>query len=227
VYQCARQGHSWREGVADSLLKSRKVRRLVFASHDEPLVGRFRAILGPCGIEVMSLTEVGLPQPSGSNRGLSDSATAKAAVVAAITGIPAIGHARGFRIDPMLRYGGGGPQWSWPFPWPYASEELAAELEQADAALNASGYCGPDDRGAYFRSVLALVWPDLESLIFEGRFEGQFGVWGCSHGSADLVEDYFVPDGETVALASLTDAARQLSCDQEQAFEALRRALSD
>jgi len=226
VYQCARQGHSWWEGVADSLLKSRKVRRLVFASHDEPLLGRFRAILGPCGIEVMSLTEVGLPQPRGSDRGLVDSATAQAAVVAATTAIPAIGHARGFCIDPMLRYGGGGPQWSWPFPWPYASEELAAELKQADAALNASGYCGPDDRGAYFRCVLALVWPDLESLIFEGRVEGQFGVWGCSHGSADLVEDYFVPNGETVALASLTDAARQLYWDQEQAFEALRGALS-
>ena len=227
MYQCARQGHSWREGVADSLLKSRKVRRLVFASHDESLVGRFRKIMGPCGIEVMSLTEVGLPQASASDRGLADSATAKAAVVAAITGIPAIGHARGFCIDPMLRYGGGGPQWSWPFPWPYASEELAAELEQADAALYASGYCGPDDRGAYFRSVLSLVWPDLESQVFERRLEGQFGVWGCSHGSADLIEDYFVPDGETVALASLTDAARQLYCDQKQAFEALRRALSD
>ena len=77
-----------------------------------------------------------------------------------------------------------------------------------------------------FSSVLSLVWPDLESLIFEGRLEGQFGVWGCSDGSADLVEDYFVPDGETVALASLTDEARQLYCDQEQAFEAVRRALS-
>ena len=226
MYQCARQGHSWREGVADSLLKSRKVRRLVFASHDEPLVARFREIMGPCGIEVMSLTEVGLPQASASDRGLADSATAKAAVVAAMTGIPAIGHARGFFIDPMLRYGGGGPQWFWPSPWPYASEELAAELEQADAALNASGYCGPDDRGASFRSVLSLVWPDLESLIFERRLEGQFGVWGCSHGPADLVEDYFVRDGETVALASLADAARQLYWDLEQAFEALRRALS-
>jgi len=182
--------------------------------------------MGPCGIEVMSLTEVGLPQASASDRGLADSATAKAAVVAAMTGIPAIGHARGFFIDPMLRYGGGGPQWFWPSPWPYASEELAAELEQADAALNASGYCGPDDRGASFRSVLSLVWPDLESLIFERRLEGQFGVWGCSHGPADLVEDYFVRDGETVALASLADAARQLYWDLEQAFEALRRALS-
>lgn len=213
------------EDVANRFLKSRKSRRLIFASHDDRLVSRFREVVGPCGIAVTSLTDVGLPEPMISTRGLLHSAARRAAVIAAMTDTPTIGHARRFHIDPLLRWGGGGPQWSWPTPWPYASEELAAELKQAHDALDAAGYCGPDDRGAYFRTILSLVWPDAQSEMFEGRIEGQFGAWGHCNKPGDLIADYFVPDGETVSLALLTDRARQGYLDQEQAFEALRRAL--
>src|SRR5262245_60452834 len=186
----------------------------------------FREVIGPCGIEVMSLTDVGLPEPSGSTRGPLDSATRKAAIVAAMTDTPAIGHARGFYIDPLLRWGGGGPQWCWSLPWPYGSEALATELWEAHRALDGMGYCGPDDRGAYFRTVLCLAWPDAESQTLEGRTAGQFGVWGHRNKPEDLVADYFVPDGERLPLASLTDETCPLSPDQEQAFEAFRRAVS-
>ena len=182
--------------------------------------------MGGCGVDVRSLTDVGLPEPSGSTRGPLQSATRKAAVVAAVTATPAVGLARGFYIDPMLRWGGGGPQWSWPLPWPHQNDALAAELWEAHHALDGMGYCGPDDRGAYFRTLLCLAWPDAHSLTFEGRAPGQFGVYGHRHKPDDLVADYFVPDDETVPLASLMDEARQLSPDQEQAFEAFRRALS-
>jgi XTP/dITP diphosphohydrolase len=174
----------------------------------------------------MSLTDVGLPEPSESPRGPLHTATRKAAVVAAITNRPAIGYVRALHIDPMLRWGGGGPQWSWPLPWPYGSADLAAELWTAHHALDAQGYCGPDDRGAYFRTVLCLAWPDAQSQISEGRFEGQFGTSRHGNKQGDLVADYFVPDGATVSLASLADKACQLSPDQEQAFEAFRTALS-
>ena len=72
-------------------MKSRNIRRLIFASHDDDLVSGFRKAIEGCGIEVRSLTDVGLPEPSGSNRGLLHSAARKAAVVAAITNTPAIG----------------------------------------------------------------------------------------------------------------------------------------
>ena len=144
-----------------------------------------------------------------------------------MTNTPTVAPARGFYIDPLLRWGGGGPQWFWPLPWPYATQELAAELRRADIDLDAMGYCGPDDRGAYFRSVLCLVWPDAESQVFEGRLAGQFGVYGGRNSAGDLIDDYFVPDGEAVALASLAVDARQRYSDVERAFEALREGLSD
>src|SRR5215510_5457240 len=145
------------ESVADRSLKSYNIRRLVFASHDVQLVGGFRRVVEGCGVEVMSLTDVGLPEPSGSARDPLRNATRKAAVVAAITYTPAIGLARWFHIDPLVRWGGGGPQWSWSIPWPYENEVLATELWEAHHALSGMGYCGPNDRGAYFRTLLCLV----------------------------------------------------------------------
>jgi hypothetical protein len=165
---------------------------------------------------------MGLPEPLGSERDAELSATIKARVVAAQADLPTLALARFFHIDPLLRWGGGGPQWSWPLPWAYADESLAAELAQAHHALDGQGYCGPDDRGAYFRSVLCLVWPDSETQLF---VEGQFGGWGRLRVSRNAVEDYFIPDGETIALACLPDQNRTLYADQERALQAFRAAL--
>lgn len=91
------------ESVADRSLKSCNIRQLVFASHDAQLVSGFRRAVEGCGVEVMSLTDVGLPEPSGSARDPLRNATRKAAIVAAITNAPAIGLARDFHIDPLAR----------------------------------------------------------------------------------------------------------------------------
>ena len=214
------------ESAATHLLKIAHIRRLILASHDDRLVNEFRKTIEHSGIEVISLTDVGLPEAGGSSRGPLHGATRRAAVVAAITNTPTIALARAFCIDPMLRWGGGGPQWSWPLPWPYKEEVLATESWDAHHALDRMGYCGPDDRGAYFRTLLCLVWPDAQSQTFDGRTEGQFGLWGHRHKPSDLVADYFVPDGEVVQLACLADEACQLSPDQKLAFKAFREALS-
>jgi XTP/dITP diphosphohydrolase len=218
------------------LLKSRGIRRLVFATHDEHLVSGFRDLIRPCGIEAVSLTELGLPEPSQHHNsqyarrrdGLLLSATSKATVIATMTDMPAIGHARGFYIDPMLRWGGGGPQWFWPIPWPHPIEDLGMEFDEADNTLNEGGYCGPDDRGAYFRSVLCLAWPDAEIEVYEGCIEGQVQTWDISSkGKGTLVgdpEQYFIPDGETAPLARLRP--KGLRPDQERAFARFRRAIS-
>jgi inosine/xanthosine triphosphate pyrophosphatase family protein len=225
------------EGVANSLLKSREVRRVVLASNDERVVSDLRDSIGPHGVEIVPFTEFGLPDPShfhGARRTKRRddallSATSKASVVATMTDMPTIGLARGFYIDPMLRWGGGGPQRYWPIPWPWASEELARELGEADDALIAYGCCGPDDRGAYFRTVLCLVWPDAESQTFEGLVEGQFQTCNGFNRPRNLVADpaqYFVPEGEAIALAHIGEEKRRQYSDQQRAFEAFRSAVA-
>lgn len=163
-------------------------------------------------------------EPSVSDRDVIQTLKIKTAVVLSETCIPALGYARSFRIDPLLLHGGGGPHWQWPVPWPGTKEELAAELVQADNALNGGGYCGRNDRGALFHTLLCLGWPDLRCQVFEGRMEGQFAQLFCGgRRSGSLTPDFqdcFVPKGETSALADL----HQRNLDEKQAIDALRHA---
>ena len=181
------------------------------------------------GIEVLPLADLCLPEPSVSDSDLYLPLKIKAAVISAEAHLPTIGCARSFMIDPLLRYGGGGPQWRWSVPWLGAKEDVVAELIQADNALNSGGYCGPDDRGAIIHTVLCLAWPDARTEVFEGRMKGQFAqLWYGRKNPSDLMPDFaecFVPDGETATIADLDGDLRQWNMDEKQAIDALRRAL--
>jgi len=102
-------------------------------------------------------------------------------------------------------------------------------MKGAADELNAGGYCGPDDRGAYFQCVLCLAWPDAEMRMFEGRAEGQF-VWPWSvtrHGRLILdLETCFVPESESIALSCLDGERRRKYSDEQRAFAAVGRGLS-
>ena len=74
-----------------------KSARIVFASRDQQVVERLREIVGPGGIEVLSLTDLALPEPSCPERHTARMAAYKATVIAALTDLPALGYARSFR----------------------------------------------------------------------------------------------------------------------------------
>src|SRR5262249_43249680 len=140
----------------------------------------------------MSLTAVGLPEPSGSG-GPLHRATRKAAVVAAIRNNPAIDHARSFYIDPLLRWRGGRP--NWPLLWPWESAGLAAELWGAHNAINAQRYCGPNDRGAYLRTVLCPQRPDLHAHFQHARKHRNRGcakIARCAEARVGRLSDHAV-----------------------------------
>lgn len=183
----------------------------------------------PVGIEVLSLVEVCLPEPTVTESDPYRAANAKAAAIMASTSFPAVGLARSFQIDPLLRYGGGGPQSRWPIPWPGTTEDLAAELFQADDLLNRGGYCGPDDRCAAFHTVLCLVGSDARSQSFEGRMAGQFASLSSKRmKSRAFVPDFadcFVPNGENDVIAELGGSLSEWSRDQQQAIDALRQGM--
>jgi inosine/xanthosine triphosphate pyrophosphatase family protein len=125
--------------------------------------------------------------------------------------VPALGFAQEFRINPLLRFGDDSdPQWTWPIPHSLCRSKLHAEIKKVGDELNRRGYCGPDDRGAFIRCVLCLIWPDMESLILEARVEGQLNAAVLEDGgeTADLFSEYLVPDEEERTLRSLSLAAQ-------------------
>jgi XTP/dITP diphosphohydrolase len=202
-------------------LKARPLRELVLATHDAQLAAECADFLKPVGASVFSLTDVCLPEPSGAGTAALDRATRKASAVAWFANMPALGFAQEFCISPLLRYSDDSPQWTWPLPHSAAISKIYAEIKKADDELNRGGYCGPDDRGAFFRCVLCLAWPDMENLVLEARIEGQLGALGPRENgnAADLFTNYFVPDGEERTISSLSRVARKR-------YSAFRRAIA-
>jgi len=58
------------------------------------------------------------------------------------------------------------------------------------------------DRSAYFASTLALVWPDGEHVVVEGRAVGKL-TWPPRGQMGFGYDPIFVPDGETQTYAEL------------------------
>ncbi len=211
-----------RERVANTtILKVRPLTKLVLATHDTQVAALCADVLQPAGVTLLSLTDVGLPEPAESGSTTLNHAIGKASVVAWFAGTPALGIAQEFGIDPQLRYVDvNGPRWTWPIPLS-SRAEIYAEIKMAHDELNRGGYCGPDDRGAFIRCVLSLTWPDMESLVIEARVDGQLGAVASqdSSNAADVLSDYVLPDGEDRTMGSLSLAARLR-------YSALHRAIN-
>jgi hypothetical protein len=128
--------------------------------------------LDDLGVAVHSVAEVGLPDPRVDAGGLRASALTRASFASSKARLPALGMDRVFTIEPLLD-GAKRPRWSWRLPWLGPRHAFVCALRDADRALIDGGYCGPNDRGAYFETCLCFAEPDREPAFFETRVEGQ------------------------------------------------------
>jgi inosine/xanthosine triphosphate pyrophosphatase family protein len=84
------------------------------------------------------------------------------------------------------------------------------------------------ERGAYLWCALWLVRPEATPQVFRGKVEGQFELPRHRTRPEPIVPDierYFVPDGETAALAFLAPERRDHYSEEKRAFAALGQAL--
>ncbi|WP_340120036.1 hypothetical protein [Pelagibius sp. 7325] len=216
------------EDIVNNQLEQSGLSKLILVSQDLQFLAHLRQEVSTIGVEFLSLSDLNLPEPQVYERDACLALKTKGAVISADTGLPAIVYGRYFVIDPLLRYGGGGPQWRWSVPWSGSEEDLVADIFEAEDTLNRNGYCGPDDRGALFQTLLCLVWPDSQSQIFEGRLEGQVAPLFHRrrlHDWPHRFEGCFVPNEEIAVTPTPISGLAAWSLDQAQAVCALRRSL--
>jgi XTP/dITP diphosphohydrolase len=213
------------ERVANPLHQYPTVARLIVADSDEAVVAACRAEFAASAIEILALSDVGLPEPRPSGRDAAEIAIRKAGIVAALAGYPAVTLASSFRIDPLRRDGGGGPQWRFAEPWPFSAAEFVSELAQVFNKLAAGGYVGPDDRGAYYHCLICLAWPTWGTRLFEATVDGQLTEWRIDK-TASCFAHYFQPDGERVPLDRLDPGRQQAYSACTRAFRLLANAIA-
>jgi non-canonical purine NTP pyrophosphatase (RdgB/HAM1 family) len=129
--------------------------RLVLASHNAGKLREVAALLAPHGLQVVSVKELGLPEPEESAGTFLGNAGIKALAAARATGLPALADDSGFSVaaldgDPGVRTA------DWAMR-PDGGRDYAMAM---GTVAERSGGAAAADRRAWFTCALVLAWPD-------------------------------------------------------------------
>ncbi len=190
---------------------------IVLASANPGKLRELRALLGDLDLEVRAATVAELAALPEEGHDYTANAIAKAAAVAAASGLPALADDSGLEVRVLggapgplsARYGGVG-------------RDDAGRMEYLLAELARTG---SPDRAARFVCVAALAWPDGHVEVRRGTCEGRVlesprGVRGFGY------DPVFEPEGEGRSMAELPEARKHELSHRGRALAALRPALA-
>ena len=204
---------------------SRKLQpgKLVLASHNKGKLREIRALVEPFGMEAISAADLGLPEPDETGTTFAENALIKARSATA-SGFVALSDDSGLEVTAL-----GGRPGVYTADW---AERQAFEGEPGRDWYMAMGKVegmlaelGPDvDRSASFVCTLALVWPDGEELVVEGRAHGSL-TWPPRGTLGFGYDPVFVPTGSALTYAEIDPAEKHAICHRADAFAKLVAAV--
>src|SRR5262245_36189584 len=150
------------------------MKKLVLASGNPGKLREFRQMLAPLGIEVLSQSDLGIPEADEPHATFVENALAKARHASRRAALPAFADDSGICVDAL----GGAPgvQSARYAAGPPAGAQL--NREDQDARNNQkllAVLAGASDRKAHYYCVIALIHrdDDPEPLIAQGRWYGE------------------------------------------------------
>ena len=197
---------------------------LVIASHNQGKLREILDLLAPYGIEPVSAGELGLPEPEETGTTFAENALLKARASAEGSGIVALADDSGLCVDALggdpgvytadwaerAAYEGGPGR-----DWYMAMGKVEGKLAELAAGTS---------RRAHFVSTLALVWPDGETALFEGRSSGIL-VWPPRGRNGFGYDPMFQPDGDILTYGEMNPQQKHLTNHRADAFTKLVAAV--
>jgi len=184
--------------------------RLVIASHNPGKIREIDALLGPLGVAVVSVADLGLPEPEENGATFSANAEIKARAAADGSGLPALADDSGLAVAAL----DGAPgilsaRWAGP------DKDFAVAMRRVEDALS-----GEPDRRAHFVCALALCWPDGHCEIFEGTVDGRL-VWPPRGSRGFGYDPIFVPEGYDITFGEMDPEHKHRISHRADAFRKL------
>ena len=198
--------------------------KLVLASHNKGKLREIAALIAPYGMEAISAADLGLPEPEETGTTFAENALIKARSAAA-SGFVALSDDSGLEVAAL----GGRPgvytaDWAERQPFEgeagkeWAGRDWYMAMGKVEGMLAEQG---PDvDRSASFVCTLALVWPDGEELVVEGRAHGSL-TWPPRGTLGFGYDPVFVPTGSDLTYAEIDPARKHAISHRADAFEKL------
>jgi XTP/dITP diphosphohydrolase len=183
--------------------------RLVIASHNPGKVEEIAALVMPFGVETVSATALGLPEPEETGDSFEANAELKAWAAAERSGLPALADDSGL-VVPAL----GGAPGIYSARWAGPSKDFSAAMARVEREL------GDKDRSAVFVAVLALAWPDGHLESFRGEAPGRL-VWPPRGERGFGYDPMFVPEGGRLTFGELDPGEKHQISHRARAFAKL------
>jgi XTP/dITP diphosphohydrolase len=197
--------------------------KLVLASHNKGKLREIAALIAPYGMEAISAADLGLPEPEETGTTFAENALIKARS-AATSGFVALSDDSGLEVTAL-----GGRPGVYTADW---AERQRFEGDPGRDWYMAMGKVegmlaeqGPAvDRSASFVCTLALVWPDGEELVVEGRAHGAL-TWPPRGTLGFGYDPVFVPTGSDLTYAEIDPAHKHAISHRADAFAKLVAAV--
>ncbi|PCJ94254.1 MAG: non-canonical purine NTP pyrophosphatase, RdgB/HAM1 family [Hyphomicrobiales bacterium] len=185
--------------------------KLVLASHNAGKLVEIRELVQPLGIEVVSATELDLPEPEETGTTFEANAKLKALAAAIATGLPALSDDSGLAVDAL-----DGDPGIYSARWAGPDKDFAQAMRNIQEKLVTKGASQSAQRGAQFVCTLCLAWPDGHTDCFTGIIRGEL-VWPPRGLSGFGYDPMFQPEGHDTTFGEMTPQQKHGADDQNQA----------
>lgn len=193
------------------------MKQLLIATHNQGKVLEFQQMFDGMDLEIKSAADFDLAEPEETESTFEGNALLKARAACEATGLPALADDSGICVDAL-----DGAPGIYSARWGETpnGRDFTVAMERVHKELN--GIDG--SQTAYFIAVLALVYPDGQEELFEGRMEGHL-TWpmrgDCGHG----YDPIFVPNGYDVTCAEMSAEDKNAISHRAKAVEKFKKYL--
>ena len=181
--------------------------RLVLASHNPGKLAELADLLRPHAVAVVSVGDLGLPEPPEDAPDFVGNARIKALAAARASGLPALADDSGFCVAAL-----GGAPGIYSARWAGDSKDFAAAMARVHRETDDAA-----DKRAWFIAALCLAWPDGHTETFVGRVDG-VATWPPRGNQGFGYDPMFVPTGATRTFGELDPAEKHTLSHRARAF---------
>ena len=184
--------------------------KLIIASHNPGKVREIGELLEPWSVEVVSASELNLPEPEETGLTFIANAKLKADAGALKANLPALADDSGLAVTALDGAPGiysarwGGPEKDFDMAMARVNEEIGEN----------------PDRSAQFVCALALTWPDGHCEIFEGTVDGTL-VWPPRGERGFGYDPMFLADGDAGTYGEIDPVEKHANSHRAVAFRKL------
>ncbi|MHA1543723.1 MAG: RdgB/HAM1 family non-canonical purine NTP pyrophosphatase [Alphaproteobacteria bacterium] len=184
-----------------------KEKKLVVASHNPGKVREISELLAPFHLEVVSASDLNLPEPEETGTSFAANAELKALASATGSGLPALADDSGL-VVPAL----GGQ------PGIYSARWAGPDKDFNIAMKDVIDKIGDKNRKAHFFCALAIAWPDQHTETFEGMVHGIL-TWPKRGDQGFGYDPIFIPDGFDITFGEMEPVRKHAMSHRANAFK--------